>query len=282
MSMSVPTIPAPAAPADNAPATPGEPTPNAGNSQPTAPPQLAGFNSPEELASAYQNLHSKMGAMGEEVGYLRAIVQNSLAKPEAAPQEDGDPLGDDAEFYAQLDQMAEDGEITPDEKYLKVAERIRDRADADKKSLLKSMPTLINEQVATLRHRERLQDWAKETPHFIELAQSGKLDEFVKSNAHPAVDNPFSAFFVLENQLLSQEMRTMQERHAAEMEALKKIAGAEAVMEHERLRAGTMPASTVVGQDGSKLALGRPPKMSPAEQKAYFIAKQRERAAAGG
>jgi len=183
------------------------------------------YESAEALGEAYQNLESKLGEQGNELGTERAAKNAALheiegLKATAAETAKADQTPGEGDYETQLADIYKklnDGDITVE--------------DAMQKSntLTAEMATDIAVQKATQGFESTLQDrdakgiqdqFLKDHPDFAELRDSGKLEEI---KGQSPMHDDFSAYFALKATTAKEEGKTEAAKLAAGDEATKTV-----------------------------------------------------------
>lgn len=216
-------------------------------------PILGKFKSPDDLATAYQELEKKMGEQGNELGSMKQMNSMLLEQMQQRQAQDKTPATvdeqDDFDYEQQMGQLikgVEEGEIPIEQAIAYSAHLASESATRNALSQYKEMTSQQQKQAA---QEQFLQD----NPDFIELYETGQLDEV--KNSLPGMHDDFSAYFAIKAQ------------QAAE--------AAQAKAETERIAAGDERTNKVLNKPGAKAKdIGKPKKgMTTAELKAHTLAK---------
>lgn len=183
------------------------------------------YESPEALADAYQNLESKLGEQGNELGTERAAKNAALAeidglKATAAetakasqPSAEGDYESQLADIYKQLDA----GDMSVEEAMQKSNTLTAEMAAQ------KAVQEATQGFESTLQDRDAkgIQDqFLKDHPDFAELRDSGKLEPI---KGQSPMHDDFSAYFALKATTAKEEGKTEAAKLAAGDEATKTV-----------------------------------------------------------
>ena len=235
---------------------------------------LAGkYETPEELARAYESSQAKIGEQGSELDTLRKqnqFLSEQLKRfaPSDTPQEgyrdtvdDSAPAEDLASDLATIQKMLNEGEIDMGEAVALTSEITEQRTLSRVDSLVSDR---INEALRA-KDTETLQSqFMKANPDFTEAMQSGEIQAIMSEDP---LHDPFSAFHALKARRLaaSQEEATKAAYEKGRLEVLEKGA------------AGT---EKVLQQPGA----GPPPETKPTSENRHdrMKAKLREIRAGGG
>jgi hypothetical protein len=218
--------------------------------QPEQPePILGKFNSPDELATAYQELEKKIGSQGNELGSMKQMNAMLLEQMQQAKARDATPATeaekDDFDLESQVAELMKgvtEGDISIEEA---LAQSINLGGQKGSRDAL----TQYQQITAQQQRQAEQQRFLDEHPDFLELQRSGQL-EAVKKQL-PGMHDDFSAYFALQVDLARQQ---------AEM---------------DKIGRGDERTGKVLSSPGAKAKdIGKPQgKMSEAELKAHTLAR---------
>jgi len=218
----------------------------------TQEPILGKFKSPDELATAYQELEKKIGEQGNELGSMKQMNSMLLEQMQQRQAESKVPATeeeqDDFDYEQQMSQLikgVEEGEIPFEQAIAYSAHLASESATRNALSQYKEMTTQQQKQAA---QEQFLQD----NPDFIELYEAGALDDVKQSL--PGMHDDFSAYFAIKAQQAAEQ---------AQQEA-----------ETKRIAQGDERTTKVLQKPGNPTKQpGKPiKKMTPAELKAKTLA----------
>ena len=216
------------------------------------------YDSPEALAEAYQNLETKLGTQGNELGTERAAKNTALQEIETlktaaaeAKTEEGPDSGYEAELadiYKQLDA----GDITVEDA-MKQSNSLTAEVAAQKgaEKATEGFETTLRE-----RDSKEIEDkFLKDHPDFNELRASGKLEPI---KGESAMHDDFSAYFAFKEALAFEE---------GKKEAVKLAAGDEGTQTVltkpgetiQQKNVPITPLSDTEAQDSMLAAVNKPP-----------------------
>lgn len=155
------------------------------------------YESPEALATAYQNLEGKLGEQGTELGSLRAakkVLEEQIETERTATEarEDKEPATD---YETKLQEIYDEltaGDITV-EAALKQSNALTAEAAALKatEAAAQTLEDTLKERDAKAVHKEFLKDH----PDYEEIRKSGKLESIKQESG--GMHDDFSAYFAL-------------------------------------------------------------------------------------
>ncbi|MBI9090148.1 MAG: hypothetical protein JEZ12_13110 [Desulfobacterium sp.] len=187
-------------------------------------PLLGKFAGTDELAAGYTELEKKLGEQGNENGNLKQMNQmlleqlQSKSGQEAATEPEADAFDYESEI-ATLSKAVEDGEMSVADALVKSNDLATQRATRDAMTKY--------EEVTQKRTVEQTQQqFLDDNPDFLELRQTGALEQVKKSL--PGLHDDFSAYYALKaneaNEALTAQKET--DRIAGGDERTKKVLNA--------------------------------------------------------
>lgn len=216
-------------------------------------PILGKFNSPDELATAYQELEKKMGEQGNELGTQKQMNSMLMEQMQARQAQDQTPATEDEKDDFDYEAQKAELRAKVDEGDLSI-EEYTDAVSALSAEYATRNALSQYEQMTAKQQQEQAQDqFLTDHPDFLELQSSGQL-EAVKQTL-PGMHDDFSAYFALQ----AEQAR----------------AAAQAKEETDDIAAGDERTGKVLNKPGAKAKdIGKPKKgMSSAELKAHTLAK---------
>jgi len=216
-------------------------------------PILGKFKSPDELATAYQELERKLGEQGSELGSMKQMnsmmleqLQSRQAKEETPATESEKDSFDYDSGMAEIARGVQEGDLSIEDALAQTANLTAEKATRNALSQYEQMTAKQQQQAAQQRFLE-------EHPDFIELQQTGKLDSVKKTL--PGMHDDFSAYFAFQ--------------------AEKALADAQAKQELEKIAQGDERTEKVLNKPGAKAKdIGKPKgKLSQAELKKHTLAR---------
>lgn len=159
------------------------------------------YGSPEELAKAYTSLEKKLGSQGSEVGELRKQnqllmrqMEQALDKQKATETQQQAPKTDYEALMADIKTKVDSGDLSIEEALFQsnqiTAQMAEERA-------LSKAEQFMSQQLQQRDAQSIQKDFLKENPDFLELQQSGALEQVKASN--PLHDD-LSAYYALQAQ----------------------------------------------------------------------------------
>lgn len=216
-------------------------------------PILGKFKSPDELATAYTELEKKLGEQGSELGSLKQMNSMMLKQMESRQAQDRTPATEaekDTFDYdtgmAEIAKGVQDGDLSIEEALAQTANLTAEKATRNALSQYEQMTAKQQQEAAKAKFLD-------DHPDFIELQQTGKLEQVKKTL--PGMHDDFSAYFAFQ--------------------ADKALADAQAKQELEKIARGDERTDKVLNKPGAKAKdIGKPKgKLSPAELKRHTLAR---------
>ena len=215
-------------------------------------PILGKFKSPDDLATAYQELEKKIGEQGNELGTVKSVNQMLMEQINQRNAQNQVPATetekDDFNYessMATLRASVESGDISIEEAMMQVGNLASE--SATRKAVSK-----YQEMTAAQQREAAKEKFLQDNSDFFELQQSGKLDAVKKTL--PGMHDDFSAYFALKAQQAAEK---------AQQEA-----------ETKRIAQGDERTTKVLQKPGNPSKQpGKPTqKLTPAELKAKTLA----------
>ncbi len=197
---------------------------------------------PEEIMGAYKELEKKLGAQGNELGLLRQQNQQLLellAQQKQGGAEGGGQQGSQEatppleERLSEIARKVEDGEMD-------MAEAMAEQAKLIREATLTEAAQIIEQREAERKAEEAIAEFQRQNPDFLELKQSGVLEEIKQQS--PIEHDDFSAYWhykALQAQKLAEE---------AAKEGFK-----EGIDQKAKVVEGMKPAGTVLKGPGTEM-----------------------------
>lgn len=216
-------------------------------------PILGKFKSPDELATAYQELEKKLGEQGTELGSQKQMnsmlleqMQNRQAQDRTPATEDEVDTFDYESSMSELAKGVEEGDIPIEQALVQSANLAAENATRNALSQYEKMTAKQQQEAAQ-------EKFLSDHPDFMELKQSGELEAVKKTL--PGMHDDFSAYFAFR--------------------AEKALADAQAKNEIDRIAGGDERTSKVLNKPGAKAKdIGKPKKgMSSSELKKHTLAR---------
>ncbi len=153
----------------------------------TEPEKLLGkFNSPEEMATSYKELEDTLGRQGSELGNLRKQME-AMNEDKAVVEADTGQVSDFAEMKSVIETKVEEGEISVSEGMSQMAEITQQQTAAQ-----------MEEKFAAYDEKRsaegQYEKFINENPEFLEMEESGALNEVMQQNP---MHDKFSAFYAV-------------------------------------------------------------------------------------
>jgi hypothetical protein len=216
-------------------------------------PILGKFKNPDELATAYTELEKKLGEQGSELGNLKQMNSMMLKQMETRQAQDQTPATEaekDSFDYdsgmAEIAKGVQEGDLSIEEALAQTANLTAEKATRNALSQYEQMTAKQQQEAAQ-------QKFLEEHPDFVELQQTGKLDQVKKTL--PGMHDDFSAYFAFQ--------------------ADQALADAQAKQELEKIAQGDERTDKVLSKPGAKAKdIGKPKgKLSQAELKKHTLAR---------
>ena len=173
------------------------------------------FKSPDDLASAYQELEKKLGQQGDEFGKLKAereaLAQQLEQTMQVSKQREDEALSqepptDYEQMLREVSKAYEDGDINFQEALLKTnaitAQQTEAKVKAETSQVLERATSQFQEELQKRDSQAVVKEFYKENPDFEEYQKSGKLDEVMQSDR---LADEYSAYWRLKAQTAFEE-----------------------------------------------------------------------------
>lgn len=202
-AMPEPVAPPPADPAAEAAATPA---PSATSSEVKL--YADKYKSPEELEKGHVNLEAKFREQAAELGAYRKMMEAQQQKQAQEQQAQPDLSAEFNQAVAQLDSQVDNLEITAEQYRAQREMLVANFAAAQAEAKVMARMTAEQEKMQEQQNR---QQFAAENPQFVELMQTGELQNFLAENRTKLrlldeVD-AFYAYRAVKNEQMISELR---------------------------------------------------------------------------
>jgi len=214
---------------------------------------LGKFKSPDEMATAYQELEKKLGEQGNDLGNLKQMNSMMLEQMQARQAQEQTPATEaekDTFDYdsgmAEITKGVEEGDLSIEEALAQTANLTAEKATRNALSQYEQMTAKQQQEAAQ-------QKFLDDHPDFTELQQTGKLEQVKKTL--PNMHDDFSAYFALQAETA--------------------LADAQAKEELEKIAQGDERTNKVLNKPGAKAKdIGKPKgKLSQADLKKHTLAR---------
>lgn len=206
------------------------------------------YKTPDELAKAYEKLHSKFGEAGKERGDLKAqnkvLAQQleALMKQQQSKPEEAKPKTDYEAMRLDIAKKVSNGDLSAEEGLDAMAKWSADFANYKASDAMERAVATMREQLDAkfqdLEARKIQEKFQEKNPDYPQVAQSGELDRYMAENP---MHDQFSAYYAYKADQLAAR--------------LQEIEG--------RVQSGAKPTGPVVASPGNQIRNTNPTNQGP-------------------